>query len=74
MNHNNSGGYVGLLALLIVVLLIGLMFWRMDLFSGNSSGNGISPTEQDIGAIKAAEKAKQMMESKYNQQMKEIGN
>ena len=58
---NTSGGYAGLVALLITCLLVAFLFWRMDLFSGT---RGASPIER-TGAIKAAEQAK--LESRHNQ-------
>ena len=72
MDNNASGGYAGLVALLITCLLMAFLIWRMDLFSGTAS-KGVSPIQQDIGAIKAAEQAKQQLENQYAEQAKDIG-
>lgn len=74
MNHTTSSGYVGLISLLITSLIMALLFWRMDLFSGNSKNGGIPPMEQNLNAIQAAKDAKQLIENRYNQQMTEVGN
>lgn len=68
MSTRTSGGYIGILSLLISVLIIGFLFWRMDLFSGSSTTKGVSPIQQDLGAIKAAERAKQLIERSDRQQ------
>ncbi|OGG77899.1 hypothetical protein A3A36_02380 [Candidatus Kaiserbacteria bacterium RIFCSPLOWO2_01_FULL_52_12b] len=73
MNHTASGGYVGLLVLLITFLLVALFLWRIDLFFGGSGQKDLPPIEQDLSAIKAAENAKRMIESTYNQQPRDSG-
>ena len=74
MNRDKSGGYAGLISLLITSLIMAILFWRMDLFSGNSKNGGVPPVEQNLNAIQAAKDAKQLIENRYNQQMTEVGN
>ena len=79
MNRRISGGYVGLLVLLITCCIIAFLFWRSDLFSSGTIGPGgvttpaISPIQQDMNAIKAAQNAKQQIEN-YGQKVKESEN
>jgi hypothetical protein len=79
MNRSTSGGYVGLLALLITCLLIAFLTWRMDLFSTNNKSVGTGGTgafpmdtpatvQRDLNAIKAAQNVKQMTENKLKEE------
>ena len=68
-NRTPSSGYVGLLALLLTCLLIAFVFWRADLLTGSGTVGAPSPIEQDIGAIKSAQNAKQQLEDQYTQQI-----
>ena len=74
INRITSGGYAGLISLIITSLIMAFLFWRMDLFSGNSKNGGMPPMEQNLNAIQAAKDAKQLIENRHNQQMTEVGN
>jgi hypothetical protein len=74
MKRAQSGGYVGLIALLITVALIAFLSWRSDLLSPKQTPapagtadlvHGSTHVEQGINAIDAANEAKQRIESNY---------
>lgn len=56
-----TGGYIGLIALLISVALISLFIMRTDLFSGGK--NSKNSLEQGQEAIKEANTIKDILES-----------
>lgn len=76
MNHRLSGGYVGLLMLLVTTLIMGILIWRTDLFSTKSSIQSdqpnVSPIQRDLQAVKSAEEARKLMEAKYHEQTAEL--
>ena len=59
-NKKYSGGFIGLLALLICVAIIAILIVRSDLFSGNKDGK--NTIEQGMDAIDAAKNAKNLIE------------
>lgn len=64
MHHTFSGGFIGLISLLIVSLLMALFYWRTDLFAGSAQKNSPSIIEQDMNAIQAAKDARTLMETR----------
>lgn len=70
------GGYVGLLVLVIVTAIIGLVFWRSEVFSALSpipvvtgGDAGLATTSNaytdSVNAIDAAKNAREQIESRY---------
>lgn len=75
MNHTAPRGYIGLIGLLLVVALIGFLFWRSDLFSPTPAiestpdvQSGQNQYEQGIEAVNAAKNAKRQVEGNYQEQ------
>ena len=59
-----SGGFIGLLALLICVAIIAILITRSDLFSGQKDGK--NTIEGGFDAIDAAKNAKNLIEQHSN--------
>ena len=83
MNATAPRGYVGLLALLITVALIGLLVWRPDILSPKPSPEtekaavplqGSTQIERGINAVDAARDAKQRIERTSTQQQEALDN
>ena len=62
---NLSGGYVGLLMLLISVAIIAFVIVRTDLFDGKKGGESV--LEQGTDAINQAKEAKDLIEQNSRQ-------
>ena len=62
---NLHGGYIGLVALLISVVIIALIIVRTDLFTGDKDGKNM--IEQGNDAINQTNKVKDMLESKNSE-------
>jgi len=73
MNHPMSGGFIGLIALLITSLLMGLFYWG-DLFSGAAGGKGASVMERNLHAVQSAKDVKKMMENRTAEEMEQLAN
>ena len=82
MERTPPRGFVGLIALLVTVAVIGFLFWRADLFTQKPNPgaegtsdlvHGSNQVEQGRNAIDAAQNAKNVIESNYAQQQKDAG-
>lgn len=71
MDHPYSGGFIGLISLLIVSALMAFFYWRTDLLSGK---NGPSVMQQNLNAIQAAKDVKKVMEQRTAEEMEQLAN
>lgn len=68
-NKNSTGGFIGILMILITVTVIIFIMFRTDLFNGKKGSKSI--IEQDLNAVQQAKDVKALLEKNSAQTMEE---